>query len=52
MAPMSGRSRWRASLVRSPSLGAPFAALAGNDHVLWVDADQVLNEVEQFLAGT
>jgi DNA-binding SARP family transcriptional activator/pimeloyl-ACP methyl ester carboxylesterase len=32
--------------------GARFAALAGNDHVPWIDADQVLDEVEQFLAGT
>jgi pimeloyl-ACP methyl ester carboxylesterase len=32
--------------------GARFAALAGNDHVPWIDADQVLDEVEQFLAET
>jgi DNA-binding SARP family transcriptional activator/pimeloyl-ACP methyl ester carboxylesterase len=32
--------------------GARFAALAGNDHVPWVDADQVVDEVEEFLTGT
>ena len=29
--------------------GARFAALAGDDHVPWVDADQVVDEVEGFL---
>jgi DNA-binding SARP family transcriptional activator/pimeloyl-ACP methyl ester carboxylesterase len=31
--------------------GARFVALAGNDHVPWVDADQVVDEVQEFLTG-
>jgi DNA-binding SARP family transcriptional activator/pimeloyl-ACP methyl ester carboxylesterase len=32
--------------------GARFAALAGSDHVPWVDADQVIDEVKEFLTRT
>jgi DNA-binding SARP family transcriptional activator/pimeloyl-ACP methyl ester carboxylesterase len=32
--------------------GARFAELAGNDHVPWVDADQVVDPVEGFLTRT
>ncbi len=31
--------------------GARFVELVGVDHVPWVDADQVLDEVEEFLTG-
>jgi class 3 adenylate cyclase len=33
-------------------LGARFVELGGVDHVPWVDADQVVDEVEEFLTGT
>jgi DNA-binding SARP family transcriptional activator/pimeloyl-ACP methyl ester carboxylesterase len=32
--------------------GARFVELAGDDHVPWVDADQIVDEVEEFLTGT
>jgi class 3 adenylate cyclase len=32
-------------------LGARFVELSGEDHVPWVDADQILDEVEEFLTG-
>ena len=32
--------------------GARFVELAGDDHVPWIDADQILDEVEEFLTGT
>jgi class 3 adenylate cyclase len=31
--------------------GARFVELAGDDHVPWIDADQVIDEVEEFLTG-
>jgi pimeloyl-ACP methyl ester carboxylesterase len=31
--------------------GARFVELAGDDHVPWIDADQVVDEVEEFLTG-
>jgi class 3 adenylate cyclase len=31
--------------------GARFVELAGDDHVPWVESDQVLDEVEEFLTG-
>ncbi len=31
--------------------GARFIELPGNDHLPWIDADQVLDEVEEFLTG-
>jgi class 3 adenylate cyclase len=31
--------------------GARFVELAGDDHVPWVDPDQILDEVEEFLTG-
>jgi class 3 adenylate cyclase len=31
--------------------GARFVELAGNDHVPWIDADQVVDEIEEFLTG-
>jgi class 3 adenylate cyclase len=31
--------------------GARFIELSGEDHVPWVDADQIVDEVEQFLTG-
>ena len=31
--------------------GARFVELPGNDHVPWVDVDQVVDEVEEFLTG-
>jgi class 3 adenylate cyclase len=32
--------------------GARFIELAGDDHVPWVDADQIVDEIEEFLTGT
>src|SRR5207245_2558685 len=32
--------------------GARFVELPGDDHVPWIDADQILDEVEEFLTGT
>jgi class 3 adenylate cyclase len=32
--------------------GARFVELAGEDHVPWIDPDQILDEVEEFLTGT
>jgi pimeloyl-ACP methyl ester carboxylesterase len=32
--------------------GARFVELPGDDHLPWIDADQVLDEVEEFLTGT
>jgi class 3 adenylate cyclase len=32
--------------------GARFVELAGHDHVPWIDADQIVDEVEEFLTGT
>ena len=31
--------------------GARFVELAGNDHSPWIEADQILDEVEEFLTG-
>lgn len=31
--------------------GARFVELAGNDHIPWIDADQIVDEVEEFLTG-
>ena len=31
--------------------GARFVELAGDDHVPWIDADQIVDEVEEFLTG-
>lgn len=31
--------------------GARFVELAGEDHIPWIDADQVVDEVEEFLTG-
>ncbi len=31
--------------------GARFVELPGDDHVPWVDLDQILDEVEEFLTG-
>jgi class 3 adenylate cyclase len=31
--------------------GARFVELAGDDHVPWIDADQVVDEVEEFVTG-
>ncbi len=31
--------------------GARFVELAGEDHIPWIDADQILDEVEEFLTG-
>jgi pimeloyl-ACP methyl ester carboxylesterase len=31
--------------------GARFVELAGNDHVPWIDADPVVDEIEEFLTG-
>jgi len=31
--------------------GARFVELAGDDHIPWVDADQIVDEVEEFLTG-
>src|SRR5262249_31731856 len=31
--------------------GARFAELAGHDHVPWINADQIVDEVEEFLTG-
>jgi pimeloyl-ACP methyl ester carboxylesterase len=30
---------------------ARFVELAGNDHIPWIDADQIVDEVEEFLTG-
>ena len=32
--------------------GARFVELPGDDHVPWMDADQIVDEVEEFLTGT
>ena len=31
--------------------GARFVELAGEDHIPWIDADQIVDEVEEFLTG-
>jgi pimeloyl-ACP methyl ester carboxylesterase len=31
--------------------GARFVELAGDDHAAWIDSDQILDEVEEFLTG-
>jgi class 3 adenylate cyclase len=31
--------------------GARFVELAGEDHIPWIDADQIIDEVEEFLTG-
>ncbi|MEP7040209.1 MAG: alpha/beta fold hydrolase [Chloroflexota bacterium] len=31
--------------------GARFVELAGDDHIPWIDADQIVDEVEEFLTG-
>jgi class 3 adenylate cyclase len=40
--------RWIAGQIP----GARFVELPGNDHVPWIDPDQILEEVQEFLTGT
>jgi class 3 adenylate cyclase len=37
--------------VASHIPGARFVELAGDDHVPWIDADQVVDEIEEFVTG-